>query len=60
MNESEFRELVAEMRSAQKAYFKTRSRDALERSKQLERSVDMALSKDIPSQGTLWALYASS
>lgn len=56
MNESEFRELVAEMRSAQKTYFRTRSRDALERSKQLEGAVDLALIKVVSTeqvQGTL-------
>lgn len=36
----EFIELVREMRAAQKEYFKTRSKDALNSSKELERKVD--------------------
>jgi hypothetical protein len=36
----EFIELVREMRNAQKEYFKTRSRDLLSKSKQLEKQVD--------------------
>lgn len=44
MSDYEFRELVAKMRSAQRDYFRTRSRDALDQSKQLERAVDAAIS----------------
>ena len=36
----EFVKLVAEMRQAQKDYFKSRSPEALERAKNLERQVD--------------------
>lgn len=36
----EFFNAVAEMRDAQKSYFKTRSKDDLKRSKELERKVD--------------------
>jgi hypothetical protein len=36
----EFIALVSEMRAAQRAYFRTRSKDALNRSKELERKVD--------------------
>lgn len=36
----DFFDLVEQMRDAQKEYFRTRSKDALEHSKQLERSVD--------------------
>jgi len=41
-------ELVQKMRSAQKAYFKTRSAESLEESKRLEREVDLevAMIKD--------------
>lgn len=39
----EFVELVREMRAAQKEYFKTRSKDVLSRSKELERKVDAEL-----------------
>lgn len=38
-------QLVAEMRTAQKNYFRTRSRKALEDSKTLERSVDKEIEK---------------
>lgn len=37
---AEFFNTVAEMRDAQKSYFKTRSKDDLKRSKELERKVD--------------------
>lgn len=43
MNLADLSRLVADMRSAQKEYFRTRSSTALERSKQLERQVDKAL-----------------
>lgn len=36
----EFLDLVSRMRGAQKQYFKTRDRDVLQLSKQLERQVD--------------------
>ena len=39
----EFIELVREMRAAQKEYFKTRSKEVLNRSKELERKVDTEL-----------------
>lgn len=55
MTESEFRELVAKMRSAQKAYFRTRSLDALDQSKRLERAVDAVISGGLKdSQFTLF------
>lgn len=38
-----FEKLVRDMRAAQKKYFKTRDRGALEESKQLEREVDRYL-----------------
>lgn len=40
MKAEEFYALVAKMRHAQKGYFKTRSRDWLTESKQLEKQVD--------------------
>lgn len=43
MADSDLRTLVAEMRHAQKEYFRTRSPTALEESKRLERKVDEAL-----------------
>lgn len=39
-----FRELVKEMRSAQREYFRTRSAEVLDKSKKLERKVDELLS----------------
>lgn len=42
MSARDLAELVAEMRTAQKEYFRTRSSSALERSKDLERKVDAA------------------
>lgn len=43
MTPDEFRRLVAEMRAAQREYFRTRSATALEQSKSLEKRVDAAL-----------------
>ena len=40
MTARDFFNLVREMREAQKGYFSTRSKDLLEKSKQLEREVD--------------------
>lgn len=40
MKPEEFYLLVANMRNAQKEYFKTRSRDLLSKSMQLEKQVD--------------------
>ena len=40
MNAKDFFDLVSKMRKAQKDYFATRSSDALEKSKRLEREVD--------------------
>lgn len=44
MNDQEFIDLVYAMRQAQKDYFKTRSKQALERSKRLEAEVDQVIS----------------
>lgn len=43
MDQSEFIDKVAAMRNAQKEYFKYRSKEALQRSKHLERDVDVML-----------------
>lgn len=40
MNPRQFFDLVADMRSSQKEYFKTRSSQSLQKSKELERKVD--------------------
>ncbi len=40
MDEDEFRHLVKQMRTEQRRYFKTRSQDALKKSKALEKRVD--------------------
>lgn len=50
----EFIELVREMRNAQKEYFKTRSKDVLNRSKELERKVDAELQSINNAQQTLF------
>ena len=50
----EFIELVREMRNAQKEYFKTRSKDVLNRSKELERKVDNYLQSINNTQQTLF------
>lgn len=46
MTHDEFKALVAEMRHAQREYFRTRTSTALEDSKRLERQVDEALKDD--------------
>ena len=45
MNPKEFFETVAAMREAQKAYFRDRSREALNASKRLERKIDAEISR---------------
>lgn len=50
----EFIELVREMRAAQKEYFKTRSKDVLNHSKELERKVDNYLQSINNTQQTLF------
>lgn len=47
----EFINLVEEMRSAQKEYFRTRSTTSLNRSKQLEREVDTKI-KELSNKQT--------
>lgn len=51
---NEFEKLVYEMRSAQKEYFRTRSKEILQLSKQLERRVDEYLRDKIINQQTLF------
>ena len=43
MTTGEFADLVQEMRAAQKAFFRTHSKEALEKSKYLETKVDKLL-----------------
>ena len=43
---TEFMQLVREMRKAQKEYFKTRDRNVLAKSKQLEKRVDDKIKKE--------------
>lgn len=43
---TEFMQLVREMRKAQKEYFKTRDKDVLAKSKQLEKRVDDEIKKE--------------
>ena len=52
---SDFMKLVEGMRTLQKEYFRTRSRDVLERSKQLERQVDAEIEK--AKQGNQQTLF---
>jgi hypothetical protein len=41
--DNEFIDLVSRMRSAQREYFRSRDRQVLQRSKELERAVDAAI-----------------
>lgn len=50
MEQTEFIEMVRRMRNAQKEYFKTRSYDALKRSKVLEVAVDKAIEESDEQQ----------
>ena len=50
----EFIELVREMRAAQKEYFSKRSKDVLNRSKELERKVDAELQSINNTQQSLF------
>lgn len=43
MNDQDFRRLVADMRNAQRRYFRNRKTEDLEESKALERQVDVEL-----------------
>lgn len=45
MNAREFFDKVAQMRSMQKEYFRTRSKTALQESKRLEREIDMEIER---------------
>lgn len=47
MNFSQFTKAVAEMRTAQKLYFKSRMRSDLIKAKELEKQVDQALKEGI-------------
>ena len=54
MKPKEFFDKVAEMRSAQKEYFRTRSPQALSESKRLEREIDAEINRvnDIMNNGS--------
>lgn len=60
MTTGEFADIVSAMREAQKEYFKYRSNEALKRSKELEKQVDLILlnrkkrPKNTVKQGTLF------
>ena len=45
MNAREFFNKVAQMRSMQKEYFRTRSKTALQESKRMEREIDMEIAR---------------
>ncbi len=45
MTAGQFADIVAEMRAAQKCYFRTRTHKSLEKSKELEKTVDDILAK---------------
>ena len=45
MTAGQFVDIVAKMRTAQKSYFRTRSQKSLEKSKELEKTVDDILAK---------------
>ena len=49
---NEFMQLVREMRNAQKEYFKTRDKNVLQRSKELERKVDACIAQRVINQQT--------
>ena len=49
---NEFIELVREMRNAQIEYFKTRDKNVLLKSKELERKVDSFLAQQVINQQT--------
>ena len=50
MTDTEFRELVREMRRLQREYFKTRSNDTLLECKEIEGRVDKALKPPEPQK----------
>ena len=60
MTTGEFADIVSAMREAQKEYFKYRSNEALKRSKELEKQVDLILlnrkkrRENTVKQGTLF------
>lgn len=45
MTAGQFADIVAEMRAAQKSYFRTRSQKSLEKSKELEKAVDNIIAR---------------
>lgn len=60
MNAKSFFELVSDMRSAQKEFFRTKSQAALSESKQLEKAVDAEIQRVneiIKGQPIAWDLF---
>ncbi len=54
MEYREFVTLVAAMRTAQREYFRTRSTAALDRSKSIEKQVDLAIRRAMDGQARLF------
>lgn len=53
MTDTEILDLVCQMRAAQREYFRTRDRGALQHSKSLEAKVDKAIAERAKWQGSL-------
>lgn len=54
MERLEFVRLVADMRNAQRRYFRTRSTADLDHSKRLEKRVDEAIKRELDGQQSLF------
>ena len=50
MTAGQFADIVAEMRTAQKSYYRTRSQKSLEKSKELEKTVDDIIARRAANQ----------
>lgn len=61
MTAGQFADIVAEMRAAQKCYFRTRSQKSLEKSKELEKNVDDIIAKrEAMQKGKQLSLFEES
>lgn len=61
MTAGQFADIVAEMRTAQKCYFRTRSQKSLEKSKELEKNVDDIIAKrEAMQKGKQLSLFEES
>ena len=61
MTAGQFADIVAEMRAAQKCYFRTCSQKSLEKSKELEKNVDDILAKrEAMQKGKQLSLFEES